>query len=55
MITKCTHSKCEKSNQCKRFLGHKNGTEIAFKNICNKENNYEWFWKTDTNLANKTQ
>ena len=40
--TFCTHSKCPKSNICKRFLIREsdNPIEIDFRNLCNDKNNY---------------
>jgi hypothetical protein len=48
----CDYQNCPKSSQCKRFLT-KIGELFDFEQICNKNNNYKYFWKEDLEVVKK--
>lgn len=49
----CKYKECIKSNKCLRFLDEpvENQAYMLFQNVCNENNNYQWFWKIETQIA----
>ena len=50
-IAMCNFESCPKSKQCYRYMAIPNSIQCyaEFKNICNKDNDYEWFWEVKDN------
>ena len=51
-IAICNNNDCIHNKECFRFID-KSGELIEFKNICTKENNYQWLWKIENNIIKK--
>lgn len=44
----CNFEDCSKKDTCFRYKNDAQGTEyMEFKNICNLETNYIWYWEKD--------
>lgn len=48
----CRNSSCEHKDICVRYLA-KGIDTYEFKNICNKENKYQWLWRVETSIVKK--
>jgi hypothetical protein len=48
-ICMCKNEKCPKKEECYRYMAKPSEWQsyIEFKNICNEENNYQWFWQME--------
>ena len=52
----CRYEKCPKSKECLRFLSpYEEFFLWDFKNVCNEENNYKWFWKANQEIIIKEE
>ncbi len=57
-ISQCTYSKCEKSNNCYRFLATPDPLYQKynkFENICTQDNNYKWYWEVKQSIVKKEE
>lgn len=45
-ICMCQYENCPKSQECYRFKAKPSDYQsyALFQNICNEDNDYEWFW-----------
>ncbi len=46
-LAKCNYEKCEKKDDCARYIEIVKDNEplVTFQNICKENNNYKWFFK----------